>query len=225
VTDKFYNYFDVDGDKDIREALEQTKPKKIKAPDKLGGLDVVDAEDDFEADMEKRKKETQIEIYGIDQQREDDKGFLNDFDGRLDGVKKNVDVTEEELAEHRAQMPEVEEGAETGAPAADEEYDPKEMLKDVNDKIKELTDDDEEESESSDESESAESDEEASEEVDELYTEKEEDTEADDGVPTAEEVTSEDSDNEQLATDSTTEQNPPDEDQDEEETPEEKPQK
>lgn len=100
VAEKFYNYFDVEGDSDIRDAFKDVKPKEVKQQH-LGTLDIVQAETDDEADMERQRRQVQLEIYDIKQQREDDKGFLDEFESRLGKVSGNLDVTEKELEEQK----------------------------------------------------------------------------------------------------------------------------
>ncbi len=158
LNEKFYNYFDVTGDKDIRELFKEVQtPEPIIPPDqkKLGDLDVVEAEGD-EA-HEKLRKESQLEIYGIKQIREDDKkNYLNGFESRLSDVSGRIDEAEKEIIAQRPVQEEenlMEEvfGQETTTETEEEKEDleapvdpeaedePAKILKDVERQIEELT--------------------------------------------------------------------------------------
>ncbi|MBN1275408.1 SMC-Scp complex subunit ScpB [Candidatus Woesearchaeota archaeon] len=157
IADKFYHYFDVTGDQDIRDAFSQAKqpdPEKHaqRLQKRLGRLRVVDAESD--EDREKARKETQLEIYSIEQQREDDKKhYLNGFESRLQEVKGRVDEAEKDILEKKreAEARLAEEGQGTGgeAPTKEalkeqekkdyEDEDPQDFVKDIESRIDELT--------------------------------------------------------------------------------------
>lgn len=122
LTDKFYNYFDVEGDKDIREVFKDInvpEPQLPKGQKKLGGLDVVEAQSDEEAAAEEevRRKENELEIYEIKKQREEDKkNYLNDFENRLGEVTGRISETEKDILKAKQQQSEEkdsEEGEET----------------------------------------------------------------------------------------------------------------
>ena len=110
IADKFYHYFDVEGDKDIREAFAKAKKPDVqeaaeKEQRKLGELPVVEAESD--EDHERRRKETQLEVYNITKQREDDKeNYLNDFEDRLKQSQQRVDEAEEDILKQKQEVEE-----------------------------------------------------------------------------------------------------------------------
>ncbi|MFP4523977.1 MAG: SMC-Scp complex subunit ScpB [Candidatus Woesearchaeota archaeon] len=110
IADKFYHYFDVEGDKDIREAFAKAKKPDVqttaeKEQKKLGELPVVEAESDEE--HEQRRKDTQLEVYNITKQREDDKkNYLNDFEDRLKQSQQRVDEAEEDILKQKQEVEE-----------------------------------------------------------------------------------------------------------------------
>ena len=165
IADKFYHYFDVEGDADIREALQAAKQPDIekfakKAQKNLGQLEVVDALDDEHA-MEQHRKETQLEIYNIEQQRkEDKKHYLNGFEQRLAETKTRIDEAERDILEQKSQaegekaereeiegeLEKQEESSEDQEQAPVEEpkkeyddEDPQELVKDIDEQIEEIT--------------------------------------------------------------------------------------
>ena len=110
IADKFYHYFDVEGDKDIREAFAKAKkPDAESAAEqeqrKLGELPVVEAESDEE--HEQRRKETQLEVYNITKQREEDKkNYLNHFEDRLKQSQQRVDEAEQDIQKQKEEVEE-----------------------------------------------------------------------------------------------------------------------
>lgn len=103
VTEKFYNYFDVEGHEDIKEVfknIKQPDPAQLvkvdKAQTKLGDLDVVEAESDEE--HERKRQELKQKIVEIEEKREQDKEYLEEFEGRLETVKQRLNTTEDELS-------------------------------------------------------------------------------------------------------------------------------
>jgi hypothetical protein len=111
--------------------------------------------------LDERRKETQLEIYTIKQQREDDKKhYLEGFDDRLREAKERIDETEKELIEHQeasappadddTDAPEEEDSSAEESPVekedslqdderADEDKDPQEFVKEIEKKIDEMT--------------------------------------------------------------------------------------
>ena len=163
ISDKFYHYFDV-ADGDIREALAAAKQPdvekiaaKVGGQKKLGELDVVDALSD-EATMEAHRKETQVEIYNIEQQREDDKkNYLNDFESRLQETSARIGEAEKDILEQKEQLAEEQAGQEvreddeeqgeqettqhdeTAKNPDEEDKDPQALVKEIEDEIDEIT--------------------------------------------------------------------------------------
>lgn len=117
ITDKFYHYFDVEGDKDIREAFKDAKQPDVnkiaqEAEKKLGQLEVVDAITDEES-LTEHRKETQLEIYNIEQQREDDKkNYLHEFETRLGEVSGRISEAEGDILAQKKQAQQDAEGSE-----------------------------------------------------------------------------------------------------------------
>jgi len=113
ITDKFYHYFDVAGDGEIRDVFskinkpnpEDFMPKEQK---KLGDLEIVDAETDEEAEADKlARQERQLEINNIQETREDDKkNYLNDFEGRLGEVSSRIGDAEKHILDEKARIEE-----------------------------------------------------------------------------------------------------------------------
>lgn len=132
LSDKFYNYFDVNGG-DVEDAFKNVKSTAKQK--KLGTLEVVNAETDDEAELEKLRRESRVEIYNIKEQRENDKGFLEEFEGRLDKVSERVDETEKSIQEEKNKYAPIEETAEK------EEKDVKEDGDDATEKEEENDDD------------------------------------------------------------------------------------
>lgn len=164
ISDKFYHYFDV-ADGDIREALASAKQPDVDKiaskydQKKLGSLDVVDALSDAAA-MEEHRKETQVEIYNIEQQREDDKKhYLNDFESRLQETSERISDAERDILEQKEKAQEEqaakeeaigndEAAQEADAPAIEEtaddtgkedDDDPQELVKHIEEEIDEIT--------------------------------------------------------------------------------------
>jgi segregation and condensation protein B len=111
ITDKFYNYFDVAGDGEIRDIfanINKPDPNALmpKGQKKLGNLDIVDAETDEEAEEDKKaREERQIEIHQIQITREDDKkNYLNDFEGRLGEVSGRINEAEKHILDEKARI-------------------------------------------------------------------------------------------------------------------------
>ncbi|MBD3209448.1 SMC-Scp complex subunit ScpB [Candidatus Woesearchaeota archaeon] len=150
IADKFYHYFDVAGDKDIREAFKGAKqpdPEKYAQQEqkKLGALEIVQALSDEEA--EKQRQETQLEIYDINQQLENDKrGFLNGFDDKLQEAKARINDAEEHILKQKqeAEARKEEEGEE--APPEEEteqkdyeDMDPQAFAKEIEKQVDEIS--------------------------------------------------------------------------------------
>lgn len=142
ITDKFYHYFDVAGDSEIREVLAKANmpdPEKLmpKEKKKLGNLEVVDAETDEEAEVEKKaREERQLEIHHIQETREDDKkNYLTEFDDRLGEVSGRISESEKHILQEKAKSEE----------AARESEEAKEEPRRDEDKEKETVDEEGEE--------------------------------------------------------------------------------
>ena len=93
LAEKFFDYFDVEGEKDIRKLF-----KDIKKPEpKVGNLEVYDSDkkdDEFNAQITERLKK--IEHSPLEEKEKD--VFLNGFEEKLSQAKNRIDETEKELS-------------------------------------------------------------------------------------------------------------------------------
>jgi segregation and condensation protein B len=100
ITDKFYNYFDVEGDEEIREIFENLR--KMQPKDHLGDLEVVDATPQGEATQKaKPKEETVGNLEVVDVvpvRKQEDKAlerkFLESMDQRIEELSGRVNEHE-----------------------------------------------------------------------------------------------------------------------------------
>jgi len=113
ITDKFYNYFDVEGDEEIRELFESLRKKQQKITEleiiniaeeqekidkeksKLGNLKIVDTnqnsnEDEkiFEEKIEPRRKEK------TEEEKTEEANFLDNIDSRIGELSKRIETHE-----------------------------------------------------------------------------------------------------------------------------------
>lgn len=113
ITDKFYNYFDVEGDEEIRDLFENLRKKQQKITEleiisiaeeqeildknksKLGTLKVVDSdpnnsdhEEIFEEKIEPRRNEK------TEEEKTEEANFLDDIDSRIGELSKRVETHE-----------------------------------------------------------------------------------------------------------------------------------
>lgn len=105
ITDKFYNYFDIEGDQEIREVFSQLRgqeerraelEKELEQQQKLGDLKVVDTDgtkdhDTIFAPVRKEKTE---------EEKKEEEDFLDDIDSRISKLSERV--TEQELPKKTA---------------------------------------------------------------------------------------------------------------------------
>lgn len=99
VTDKFYEYFDVEGDSKLSELF-----KDIKKPEQLSNLEVYDEaekpeekDDDFTDKILDRMKK--LETKPHEKSANDD--FLKDIDSKIDSAKSRIDTAEDDLKEYK----------------------------------------------------------------------------------------------------------------------------
>ncbi|MGM5480922.1 MAG: SMC-Scp complex subunit ScpB [Nanobdellota archaeon] len=114
ITEKFYDYFDVEGDEEIREVFDKLReeqasqqklevveidekkqeetPNENDSQQKLGGLEIVDTTDDKSEENENqdpekilRQKEEEEKV-----KKEQEKTFLNDIDSRINSLSQRV---------------------------------------------------------------------------------------------------------------------------------------
>lgn len=119
ITDKFYNYFDVEGDEDIREVFSQLRTQEQRRAaieeelqqeaqqKKLGELDIVEADGskDHETIFEQpiRKEKTEEE-------KQEEHQFLDDIDSRIQQLANRVEA--QELPERKDETQEEKEPSE-----------------------------------------------------------------------------------------------------------------
>ncbi|MCF7866136.1 SMC-Scp complex subunit ScpB [Candidatus Woesearchaeota archaeon] len=100
LAEKFFEYFDVEGEKDIRALFKDIKKPDI---DKIGNLEVYKADDkdnEFtEQIMERMKK---LEQSKSEEKQNDD--FLINFEKKLNKKKTSIDEAEKELDEYRPKL-------------------------------------------------------------------------------------------------------------------------
>jgi len=133
VTDKFYEYFDVDGVSKLTELF-----KGAKKPEALGNLEVYD-----ESNVETEKTEFSDKILErmkkLDSKPEEEKeknNFLKDIDSKINSAKSRIDVAEKDIDEYKRVEP------------SEQEETVEKILENVNQEIDEISNKD---SESSDE--------------------------------------------------------------------------
>ncbi len=129
VTDKFYEYFDVDGDSKLSELF-----KGVKKPETLGTLEVyteqkTEERDDFSDRLIERMKK----LDSKPEETKNNQDFLKDIDSKIESAKSRIDLEENELKEFRSK--------EDDAP---EEENVEKILEKVNKEIDELSQNDEE---------------------------------------------------------------------------------
>lgn len=99
ISQKFYDYFDIDGDKKLRQMF-----KNVKKPETLGTLEVYTEENkgtyqeqEFNDKVLERMKK--VEENPLD--HEEKKKFLEEFDKKFDKAKTNIDEADKEMNEFR----------------------------------------------------------------------------------------------------------------------------
>ncbi len=129
LTPKFFKYFDVEGERDIKEAL-----KNAKVPERVGDLKVVDVPEKEEKEEDEKVREQLGDLEVIDEPKEPeeeekasiennkpDKEFLNHIDKRIDDVtKRNDDLDSDDLFKRQEEVTKEME-KETKAPVEEEE--------------------------------------------------------------------------------------------------------
>ena len=119
LTPKFFKYFDVAGDKDIKEALKEVKVPEKKVPKKVGGLKVVDipAEElkkeeekekhrlgDLEVVDEEKQVESEEEKVTVEDNKPDE-SFINDINERIGKLsKRNDELDQDELFKRQEEV-------------------------------------------------------------------------------------------------------------------------
>jgi segregation and condensation protein B len=115
LTNKFFEYFDVPGEKDLKEFLKTVKKpeEKPKADKKLGEFDVVDVPEKQETEESEEKKDEHklgdLEVFDEPEEKgssaEDvlpDKDFLDDIDKKISALsQKNDENDEDELLKRK----------------------------------------------------------------------------------------------------------------------------
>ncbi|MGE0793252.1 MAG: SMC-Scp complex subunit ScpB [Candidatus Woesearchaeota archaeon] len=115
ITDKFYNYFDVEGDEEIREVFSKLKETQEK---KLGELEVIDVEENSKIKTQEKNNQMNllnleiVDVTPVDDDSNDDlfskekhqeekeeekekqKEFLSDIDKKIEEISKRMNNTE-----------------------------------------------------------------------------------------------------------------------------------
>ncbi len=109
ITEKFYNYFDVEGDEEIREvfAALKTQQERLQAIEeelresqqKLGDLEVVDAEEKEHEELFETEKQEPIRKEKSPEEKEVEQNFLSDIDKRIEELSARVG--EQQLPERK----------------------------------------------------------------------------------------------------------------------------
>lgn len=149
ITNKFYNYFDVEGDGDIREIFENLRKQQQKMTElevveilkdqetldeksgKLGELNVVDASSDREKNNLEQKKETPIQPRKkekSEEERKEEEHFLKGIDEKIDELSQRVQTQQlpRQDTHHKT-----EENEETKKEKNDEEENDKDSLEEL----------------------------------------------------------------------------------------------
>ncbi len=114
LTEKFFEYFDVPGDKGIKDALGDIKqPEPVKPIEKLDNLDVVNigevkTEEESKLDQAKKELENQFDIVSAEEDRasipEIDNDFLSKINDKIDNISKRNDAHESDELFQRTDM-------------------------------------------------------------------------------------------------------------------------
>ena len=142
ITDKFYNYFDVEGDGEIREVFQQLKDRQEKiielavveaskeegaGNDPLGNLKVVDTDpidnQDHEGIFEENKPRTK-EV--SKEEKEEERNFLKNVDEKIEELSKRIEkhkLPERKLEEDKEEETTKEESSEEKENNDEEEED------------------------------------------------------------------------------------------------------
>ncbi|MCF7871668.1 SMC-Scp complex subunit ScpB [Candidatus Woesearchaeota archaeon] len=131
LAEKFFEYFDVDGEKDIRALF-----KNVKKPDvsKVGDLEVYNAngeDNEFDSQIMERMKKLESSVNEV--KEKDD--FLNNFDEKLSLKKSLIDSAEKELDDLRPKVLENENGVFDDSDNSQLENDEESKKNDVDDNI------------------------------------------------------------------------------------------
>ncbi|NQU98120.1 SMC-Scp complex subunit ScpB [Candidatus Woesearchaeota archaeon] len=124
ISEKFFEYFDVPGDKGIKEAFKEVKVPEKKEPEKVGELDVVPVSGDSEEHGRTKEifgegEPEQVEEEQSEETEEEEKQEIPPVDGEfLDKINKQIDeiaakndkLEDDELFKRRKEEQEVGEG-------------------------------------------------------------------------------------------------------------------
>jgi len=145
LTEKFFEYFNVPGEKAIKEALKEVKMPEKKNKEKFGVLEVVPINDSKpkkeESPLESAKKaiEKKFEVIDEPEPKEepimDDREFLDRIDKNIEDIaKKNDELDEDELFKRKPEtQPEGEQAESQDSNQPKQRYfSPEELLKEDN---------------------------------------------------------------------------------------------
>jgi len=126
VTDKFYEYFDVDGVSKLAELF-----KGAKKPEALGTLEVY-SEQDVETEKTEFSDKILERMKKLDSKPDEEKEnthFLRDMDLKIDNAKSRIDIAERDINEHKRVEP------------SEQEESVEKILEKVNQEIEEISSD------------------------------------------------------------------------------------
>ncbi|PIN81121.1 SMC-Scp complex subunit ScpB [Candidatus Woesearchaeota archaeon CG10_big_fil_rev_8_21_14_0_10_32_9] len=129
VTDKFYEYFDVDGVSKLTELF-----KCAKKPEAFGTLEVY-SEQDVETEKTEFSDKILERMKKLDSKPEEEKeknNFLNDMDSKINSAKSRIDIAERDINEHKH------------VESSEQEESVEKILEKVNQEIDELSNEDSE---------------------------------------------------------------------------------
>ncbi|MBU1199427.1 MAG: SMC-Scp complex subunit ScpB [Nanoarchaeota archaeon] len=143
LTPKFFEYFDVAGDGDIKDALKDVKVPEKKEPEHVGKLDVVDVPPEEKKDAKDKLGDLEVidepEIKEDEEQEEKasiednkpDEDFLKNIEAKIDDLsKRNDNHDNDELFKRQEELNrerEEETSAETKAASSEEEKEDKKL--------------------------------------------------------------------------------------------------
>lgn len=98
LTNKFHEYFDIDGDSKLAELFKDVKkPEKL---EKLGTLEVYD-EDNNDSKFTEQILERMKKLEKTQTDHEEENNFLKNFDDKFEKTKKDIDESEQEISTFR----------------------------------------------------------------------------------------------------------------------------
>jgi len=98
LTNKFHEYFDIEGDAKLAELFKDVKKPDIK---KLGSLDVYTAEENGDVAFQEKIIERMKKLEKKTTDQEEENNFLNKFEEKFTKTKQKIDESEQDIATFR----------------------------------------------------------------------------------------------------------------------------